>query len=340
MKHMVRIFIIFSLMFTLAGLAVAPASAATTAYPTFSIVSVVTDTSVTIQTYNLPASDSFDVLMNFMHTQGIGGIKVATLASGAGGSQTLTYNIPASLQGQYQIAIRLQSPTSGFFAYNWFYNKTGGAVPPVSPPVYPGYPTFSIVSVVTDTSVTIQTYNLPASDSFDVLMNFMHTQGIGGVKVATQASGTGGSQTFTYNIPDSLKGQYQIAIRMQSPTSGYYAYNWFYNNTSGTVPPPVPPVYVGYPTFSIVSVVKDTSVTIKTSNLPANVSFDVLMNYMHTLGIGGIKVATQASGAGGSQTFTFTIPDSLKGQYQIAIRMQSPTTGLYAYNWFYNNTTP
>ena len=338
MKHLLRIFIIFSLVFPLAGLVAAPASAAV--YPTFSIVSVVTDTSVTIQTYNLPANDSFDVLMNYMHTQGIGGIKVATQASGTGGTLTFTYNIPASLKGQYQIAIRLQSPTSGYFAYNWFYNNSSGVVPVVPPPGYVGYPTFSIVSVVTDTSVTIQTYNLPANDSFDVLMNYMHTQGIGGVKVATQASGTGGSQTFTYNIPASLKGQYQIAIRMQSPTSGYFAYNWFYNNTSGTVPPVLPPGYSGYPTFSIVSVVKDTSVTIKTTNLPANDSFDVLMNYMHTLGIGGVKVATQASGAGGLQTFTFSIPASLKGQYQIAIRMQSPTTGLYAYNWFYNNTTP
>jgi hypothetical protein len=49
--------------------------------------------------------------------------------------------------------------------------------------------------------------------------------------VPIKASGAGGSQTFTYTIPDWLKGQYQIAIRMQSPTSGFFAYNWFYNAT-------------------------------------------------------------------------------------------------------------
>ena len=210
---------------------------------------------------------------------------------------------------------------------------------------YSGYPTFSITAVVRDVSVTILTNNLPANDSFDVLMNYIGTRGVGGVKVAVQASGAGGAKSFTYTIPDFLKGQYQIAIRMQSPTSGYYAYNWFYNNTTGgTTPPPAPTPapggYSGYPTFSIVGVVMDTTVTIKTNNLPANDSFDVLMNYIGTRGISGVKVAVQASGAGGSQTFTYTVPDFLKGQYQIAIRLQSPTSGYYAYNWFYNNTYP
>jgi hypothetical protein len=59
-----------------------------------------------------------------MGTKGINGIKVASTASGKGGAQQLTYNIPAALKGSYQIAIRMQSPTSGYFAYNWFYNHT------------------------------------------------------------------------------------------------------------------------------------------------------------------------------------------------------------------------
>jgi len=59
----------------------------------------------------------------------------------------------------------------------------------------------------------------------------MGTRGVGGVQVATVDSGAGGTLDLTFNIPDYLKGQYQIAIRMQSPTSGYYAFNWFYNNT-------------------------------------------------------------------------------------------------------------
>jgi hypothetical protein len=106
--------------------------------------------------------------------------------------------------------------------------------------------------------------------------------------------------------------------------------------TSGTTTP----VSYYYPTFSIVSVVRNSTVTVKTNNLPANDTFNVCMNYMGTRGVCGWLVATINSGAGGTQTLTFNIPDALKGQGKIAIRMQSPYSGYFAYNWFWNNTTP
>jgi hypothetical protein len=59
-----------------------------------------------------------------------------------------------------------------------------------------------------------------------------------------------------------------------------------------------------------------------------------------TRGQGGIAVGTFASNAGGSLAATFTIPAALKGYDRIAIRMQSPTSGYYSYNWFWNNTYP
>ena len=324
-----------------------PASASGT-IPTFSIVSVVRDKTVTIKTYNFPANDTFKVLMGEMGTRGVNGIKVATTDSGTGGTFQKTYKIPASLRGSYQIAIRLQSTTgSGYFAYNWFYNNTSGTgtSPTKTPSGYTGIPTFSIVSVVRDETVTIKTQNLPPDDSFVVTMGAMGTRGINGIKVKTTDSGKGGTKTLTYDIPDSLKGSYQIAIRMQSPSSGYFAYNWFYNNTSGSAATPTPgpsptpkPSYSGIPTFSIVSVVRDETVTIKTQNLPPDDSFVVTMGAMGTRGINGIKVKTTDSGKGGTKTLTYDIPDSLKGSYQIAIRMQSPSSGYFAYNWFYNNT--
>ncbi|NJN43710.1 MAG: hypothetical protein HC806_02545 [Anaerolineae bacterium] len=134
-----------------------------------------------------------------------------------------------------------------------------------------------------DSTVTITTANFPANDTFNVRMNYMGTKGIGGTIVASQASGVGGTFTATYTIPDFLKGQYQIAIRLESPTSGYYAFNWFYNNTTGGGGggTPVPTVAPGptssppltIPTFNIQSVVKDNNVTITTSNFPANDNF-------------------------------------------------------------------
>ncbi len=313
-------------------------------YPTISIVSVVADQSVTIKANNLPARDTFSVVVNYMGTRGKNGIVVGTINSGSGGTQTSSYNIPDALKGQKQIAIRIQSTTgSGFFAYNWFTNKTGGSTPPTSDSgSYSGHPYISIKSVVTNQSVTIVASDLPKGDTFAVLMNYMGTRGKKGIQVGSFESGQGGSQTLTYNIPPELHGQRQIAIRIQSTEgSGYFAYNWFYNKTGGATPPTGSTGYSGVPTFSIKAVVRNSTVTIVTANLPANDSFAVKMNYMGTRGVNGYQVATMASGSGGTQTLTYNIPTQLYGQRQIAIRLESTSgSGFFAYNWFYNNTYP
>ena len=61
-------------------------------------------------------------------------------------------------------------------------------------------------------------------------MGAMGTKGVGGVVVTTQSTDATGAFTATYSIPTSLKNNSQIAIRLQSPTTGYYSYNWFWNN--------------------------------------------------------------------------------------------------------------
>jgi hypothetical protein len=339
MKHLISILVTLAIVLALPG----TAAAAPKLIPTFSIVSVDPGVSVTIRTYNFPAHDSFVVLMGYMHTRGVNGIKVTTISSGNGGSFTGTYDIPEDLKDEYQIAIRLQSNSgSGYFAYNWFYNKPGGGHGN-PPPEHPGIPTFRITGVVEDTNVTIETRNFPKTDSFKVLMGLMGTKGVNGIHVTTVSSDGGGTLTFTFDIPTELKGKNRIAIRLESTSgSGYYAYNWFYNNTSGNSGGPGPiPGYYGYPTFSISSVVRNKTVTILTNNLPPNDQFKVLMGPMGTRGVNGYLVKTIDTGEGGAQTLTFDIPAELKGAYQISIRMQSTTgTGLYAYNWFYNNSTP
>lgn len=203
-------------------------------------------------------------------------------------------------------------------------------------------PTISITNVVPDQTVTIQTQNFPPNQNFVVTMGPFVTQGIGGIVVATTNSGVGGSFSATYNIPAQLKGSYAIAIRMQTThTYPFFAYNWFYNNTTGTggqppQPPTVPPSYTGIPTFTVCSVVRDTSVTIRTNNMPPNHTFTVTMGPFGTQGINGIVVGTLNSGAGGQLTATFNIPPQLAGSYRIAIRLQG--NPWFAYNWFYNNT--
>jgi LysM repeat protein len=208
-------------------------------FPTFSITGVSRNTNVTIQTSNLPPNDTFNVTMGAFGTKGIGGILVDTVNSGSGGSKTYTFNIPAALVGSNRIAIRMESPTSGFFAYNWFWNSnagsgTGGGTDggTTSGTSYSGIPTFSISSVVRNGSVTIHGNNFPANDSFTVTMGPMGTRGVGGYVVQTYNSGAGGSFNATFAIPSQLYNSSQISIRLESPTSGYFAYNWFWNNNA------------------------------------------------------------------------------------------------------------
>jgi len=347
MKKTVSIFI------TIVALAifVFPVSASNTNsqyYPYFYILEVVKDQSVTIQVYNFPTNDTLTVTMGEYGSYGVGGVVVANTNSGSSGSFVATYSIPSTLAGREKIAIRLQSPTSGYYAYNWFYNNPSSSPTTTPVPGYSGYPTFSIESVSKDQSVTIKTNNFPANDTFNVTMGTYGSKGVGGVVVASTNSGSGGVQTFTYSIPSSLYGLSQIAIRMESPTSGYYAYNWFYNNTgsaTSTQPPaatatPAPPSYGGYPTFSITAVVKDQTVTISGQNFPANDTFTVLMGPYGSQGNGGTNVGSTSTGTGGSLTATYSIPSTLAGSSKIAIRLQSPTSGYFAYNWFYNSSTP
>lgn len=358
MKHFLAFLLVIGLLLTAAGPVPAIAAPVSARIPTFSIVSVVADTSVTIQTRNFPANDTFAVLMNYMGTRGVNGIRVDTISSGRGGSFRATFNVPNALKGQHRIAIRLQSVTgSRYFAYNWFYNNTtGDLIGGGNGNGYVGYPTFRITGVERNKTVTIETNNLPSRDRFVVRMGPIGTRGIGGYRVTSFESGSGGTQTYTFNIPAQLKGARQISIRLESNTgSGYFAYNWFFNNTtsvalrggesstptSGSTTAARSRAYRGYPTFSIVSVVRNQTVTIETHNLPPKDRFVVRMGRMGSRGINGVRITSFETGSGGTQTYTFNIPPQLSGQYQIAIRMDSNTgTGYFAYNWFFNNTTP
>jgi hypothetical protein len=328
-------------------LLVGPGIAVSSTIPTMSVSSVVVDQTVTIQTHNYPANQNFVVTMGPMGSRGIDGYYVTTINSGNGGSFPATFTIPDQLKGAYQIAIRLQSP-QGFFSFNWFYNNTAGTggLPPTTPG-HTGTPTFKIDSVVTDQTVTITTNNFPPSQVFTVTMGPMGTRGINGIVVGQLNSGAGGALTATYNIPDQLKGSYQISIRAQTahtaPLIPFYAFNWFYNNTDGTGGEPPPPDpdsgYTGIPTFKVCQVTRDGSVVIVTNNFPANQQFTVTMGPMYTSGINGFNVGTLNSGDGSSQRLTFNIPAELAGSSRISIRAQTGHANpFFAYNWFFNNT--
>jgi LysM repeat protein len=204
-------------------------------YPTFTIVKVVKNEDVTIQTYNLPKNDTYKVYMGEMGTKGLWGYKAGSFKSGNGGSKKFTFDIPSQLKGEYQIAIRIESSKTGYYAYNWFYNTksgggTGGGTTPTTG--YKGIPTFKITAVDRNQDVSIHTNNFPKNVKFKVYMGYYGTAGIGGWYVETINSGDGGAFNDTFDIPSQLKGESRIAIRLVATSGGYFAYNWFWNNST------------------------------------------------------------------------------------------------------------
>jgi hypothetical protein len=306
-----------------------------------------------------------------MGTRGIDGTAVGKINSKSGGSFEATFPIPSSMAGSDQISIRLQ--TDGifpYFVYNWFYNNTTGSEGSGSEsgnnpsgaqsemtPNYTGIPTFRIVEVIRDDSVTVETNNYPIDQTFNVTMGPFGTQGIDGISVGTFKTGLGSDLTATYNIPAELLGQSRIAIRMQTSNADpYFAYNWFYNNTSndstsdkaGTQPektsepkaPATSKAYAGIPIMVITAVKRDASVTFETGNYPPNEVFDVYMGPKSTQAINGIWVGQFQSGSGGSFPVMVPVPEELNGLNQISIRAETDQPNLYfSYNWFYNNST-
>ncbi len=329
------------------------------AYPSFTIADVKTDETVTILTKDMPKNLEFKVLMGEYNTKAKDGIEVARFNSGEGGSFQVTVNIADALKGRAQISIRFESLTGGYYYYNWFWNKKDGTWPGVTPTTPPGtqtpaptqappstvVPTFSIKAVDGGKTVTILAKDFPKSVDFVVLMGKMWTRGINGIEAGEITSSDTGSFEATFNIPAELAKDGRISIRLQAKTGGWYAYNWFWNSTAtaptqahSQAPTQAPPA-VKHPSFSIVAVEKDNTVSIEGKDFPADTEFVVRMGYMWTLGINGIEAGTLNTGAVGNVSGTFTIPAALAGQTRISIRLEAKTGGWYAYNWFWNNTT-
>jgi hypothetical protein len=309
--------------------------------PYFIVTRVDPNAYVYLRVYNFPQGTQVNVYEDLYGTMAVNGAQVGGFS--ADNNTEFRLEMAKSIHGMARGAIRLVA--SGINISGYFLNVTGGSTTTsTGTTVTTTIPTFSITSVVVDSKVTISTANFPANDTFNVLMNTMGTLGIGGTQVTTVNSGAGGSQSFTFDIPSGLYGLKQIAIRLESPTSGFFSYNWFNNNTSGSSGTGTGTgTTTGseiVPTFSITSVSKDNTVTITTTGLTANKSYDVYMNTFGTAGIGGTLVTTVSSGSGGVQTYTFSIPSNLDGLSRIAIRVVNPSSGFFGYNWFWNSTYP
>lgn len=209
-------------------------------------------------------------------------------------------------------------------------------------PVFAAIPTTSILAVVEGESVTVQTANFPANNTFYVYMGYNGTDGINGFLVSKLTTGNGGSFRAKFPIPDELAGEDIIAIRFESVTeSKYYSYNWFFNDSAadnsgsytGTTPTNLPP---GFPTFDIVSVVKGETVSIRTRYLPPQTRYAVFMKKGDSSVYTWYEVAGIETNEGNVLNATFNIPEEIRYSEKIAIKLYSINDGFVTYNLFNN----
>jgi LysM repeat protein len=209
-------------------------------YPwSYAITKVVPDDTIQIKTSHLPSNVLMDARMGRYVQGGYEWENVGQLDTDAGGSIFATFNIPPSFAGESRIIMRLvQTKQKGNVVVDrptpnvWTapaYRRPGYGGRYY---YYGGIPTIWIVSVVRNSEVTFRTNNFPPGLTFDVLMGPMGTRGVNGYHVGTLNSGSGGVMDATYPIPGPLYNHRQISIRTQNLPTGYYSYNWFYNNTT------------------------------------------------------------------------------------------------------------
>lgn len=187
-------------------------------------------------------------------------------------------------------------------------------------------------SVEEDTEVTLSATKLLANTRYSVYLGKYAIYPSEAVLVGWAYSDSKGAFSRTFNIPGRLADVVKIWVLVTNG-SGDQATNWFINatsdgNTGGLGSPAL--------SFSVTSVKSDNWVKIKTSNLPANVTFDVYMGKSGSKGVNGTLVGTLRDEDGGTVRATFDIPSELHDKSKIDIRLENKQLGISYYLTFDN----
>lgn len=89
------------------------------------------------------------------------------------------------------------------------------------------------------------------------------------------------------------------------------------------------------PRLNVTGVEAGRTVTVQVGNLAPNQKVEVRLGKNGTLGVNGVLVGTATTDANGQFSATYTLPENLRADAIIAIRVESQN-GRYAYDWFWN----
>ncbi|MBW6472165.1 MAG: hypothetical protein K0B14_03485 [Anaerolineaceae bacterium] len=99
----------------------------------------------------------------------------------------------------------------------------------------------TITGVEKNTAVTVQADNFPENQVFKIRVGPFDTFFRDYVEVGTINSGNGGTFKFTVLLPGVVKDVERVTVRLDSK-AGVFAYNYFKNVTSGSIPAIATPV--------------------------------------------------------------------------------------------------
>ncbi len=188
---------------------------------------------------------------------------------------------------------------------------------------------FEILSVKQDESVTIRTIDFPVRTNFTVIMGKATNRAVNGAASKDFNSGAGGKQEFTFPIPEEIKGTAIIGIRIESK-DGYEGYNWFFNRTQTQL---IPDSSLK-PDMTFSEVVKNTSATVKVTNLAPETLYRVRVGPQPSFYQDYVTVDSVTTDSNGAVTFPIQLGENVKDAEFISVRMDGASR--YVYNTFRN----
>lgn len=196
----------------------------------------------------------------------------------------------------------------------------------------------SVFAVEENEYVTMVLEKFPANETYYVFMGEYGTYGMGGTLVSKLTTNDGGTFLATFPIPDDLYNEDRIAIRFQSDSGKSVWWNWFINDTSkgsyyyGGKFPYGPSedenddydvdynqLQNGFPTFTVLKVVKGSSIQVQTVNFPSNARWAVYMKDGAMDDTNWYEV-TGFNSDGSVQTMNLSIPGDLQFKDKIAVK--------------------
>lgn len=198
------------------------------------ITDVVEDKSVTIKVTGAPAGARLAVWLDWNNRNGVmQGRQAGTVKAGSDGAINATVRFPSAAVDRGTLRVRVQGlDGSTYLAYRWFINSdddssSGSGAPSSSTG---GIPYVVVLSVDIDDSVTIKAFNFPKGE-YAILMDEVGSGAKNGIEVDTVTIKSGRTFTGTFDIPSSLEGEDEIAIRVENvDESAYFAFTWFDND--------------------------------------------------------------------------------------------------------------